>query len=99
MGGNSCKCPRCGELHYTLTPRHLEVVAELALHPGATTRQLAQNLSISPNTIKRHLADIYRELRVSNRLDCMIACLTLGIITVEQLQISELELPGTSIHR
>lgn len=96
MDGNGCKCPRCGEYQYTLTPRHMEVVTELALHPGVTTRQLAQQLCISPNTLKRHLADIYRELRVSNRLDCMIVCLTLGIVTVEQLQISQHELPGPS---
>ena len=86
MDGNGCKCPHCDEYQNTLSPRHMEVVTELALHPGATNSQLAQNLSISPNTLKRHLADIYRELRVSNRLDCMIACLTLGIVTVEQLQ-------------
>lgn len=97
MNGNGRKCIHCGEYQYMLTSRHVEVVTELTLHPGASTKQLAQQLCISPHTLRRHLADIYQELGVSNRLDCVITCLRLGIINADQLQISPIMPPRTPV--
>lgn len=48
-----------------LTRRELEVLRAVA--GGATNRQVAQQISISENTVGRHLANVYTKLGVSSR--------------------------------
>jgi len=48
-----------------LTPQELQVLREIAA--GATYRQAAQNLFLSPKTIEFHLHKIYRKLDVRSR--------------------------------
>ncbi len=48
-----------------LTPQELQVLREIAA--GATYRQAAQNLFLSPKTIEFHLHKIYRKLGVESR--------------------------------
>jgi DNA-binding CsgD family transcriptional regulator len=48
-----------------LTPQELQVLHEIAA--GATYRQAAQNLFLSPKTIEYHLHKIYRKLDVRSR--------------------------------
>ena len=48
-----------------LTPQELQVLREIAA--GATYRQAAQNLFLSPKTIEYHLHKIYRKLDVRSR--------------------------------
>jgi DNA-binding CsgD family transcriptional regulator len=48
-----------------LTPQELQVLREIA--GGATYRQAAQNLFLSPKTIEYHLHKIYRKLGVESR--------------------------------
>jgi DNA-binding CsgD family transcriptional regulator len=48
-----------------LTPQELQVIREIAA--GATYRQAAQNLFLSPKTIEYHLHKIYRKLGVRSR--------------------------------
>jgi LuxR family maltose regulon positive regulatory protein len=48
-----------------LTPRELEVLALLARH--LTNRQIAEELVISPGTVKTHTLRIYRKLDVGGR--------------------------------
>jgi DNA-binding NarL/FixJ family response regulator len=53
--------------NFGLTPRELEVVA--AIVGGYTNRDVAQRFSISEDTVKHHLTNIFDKLGVSNRLE------------------------------
>ena len=48
-----------------LTPRELELLRELG--NGSTNAKLAKQLGVSVNTVKFHLANVYRKLDVRNR--------------------------------
>lgn len=48
-----------------LTPRQIEVLRLVAR--GLTNRQIGKRLSLSEHTIRRHLSNAYRRLRVSSR--------------------------------
>lgn len=52
---------------FGLTPRELEIVAAIA--GGYTNRDVAQKFSISEDTVKHHLTNIFDKLGVSNRLE------------------------------
>ena len=49
----------------SLTPRELEVLHEIAL--GSTNQEIAENLFMAKNTVKRHVHSIFRKLNVPNR--------------------------------
>jgi DNA-binding CsgD family transcriptional regulator len=49
-----------------LTPREREILAQLAT--GATSSAIAEQFGIAVPTTKRHLANIYRKLGCSNRV-------------------------------
>lgn len=49
---------------YRLTPREIEIV-QLLLH-GEERSAICQQLSISPNTLKKHTSNIYRKCQVSS---------------------------------
>jgi len=53
-----------------LTPQE-QRVADLAL-TGATTRQIALSLHLSPRTVESHLAGIYRKLGVTSRRELLV---------------------------
>ena len=52
---------------FGLTPRELDVVA--AIVAGYTNRDMAQKFSISEDTVKHHLTNVFDKLGVSNRLE------------------------------
>jgi LuxR family maltose regulon positive regulatory protein len=57
--------PREGQLDEELTERELEV---LRLLPGElTTRQMAQSLYVTPNTVRTQIKSIYRKIGASSR--------------------------------
>jgi DNA-binding NarL/FixJ family response regulator len=57
---------RCGEpLWSTLTPREQEILGLVA--EGRTNAQVGRLLWVSPDTVKFHLANVYRKLGVSGR--------------------------------
>jgi DNA-binding CsgD family transcriptional regulator len=58
-----------------LTPQELQVLREIAA--GATYRQAAQNLFLSPKTIEYHLHKIYRKLDVRSRHELVVRLETL----------------------
>jgi DNA-binding NarL/FixJ family response regulator len=60
---------------HTLSPRQLEVLELLA--QGMPNEVIAQRLFISKNTVKFHVAAIYRRLGVSNRVQAAHALATL----------------------
>ena len=52
---------------FRLTPRELEIIRHIA--EGGTNRDIAKALSISEDTVKHHLRNIFDKLGVSNRLE------------------------------
>jgi DNA-binding NarL/FixJ family response regulator len=61
-----------------LTPRELEVLELLKL--GRTNPQIAQELVISPRTVKRHVENITTKLGVSDRTQAVVRSFELGIL-------------------
>jgi DNA-binding NarL/FixJ family response regulator len=53
--------------NFGLTPRELEIVA--AIVAGYTNKDIAQKFSLSEQTVKHHLTNIFDKLGVSNRLE------------------------------
>lgn len=54
-----------------LSPRELAVLERLA--NGLPNRDIARELEITVNTVKFHLASIYRKLGVENRTEASVA--------------------------
>ena len=54
---------------YELTQRQKEVFA--LLRKGLTNQEICKALNISPNTVKVHLAKIYKILEVTNRTEAV----------------------------
>lgn len=61
----------------SLTDRELEVLSLMS--SGATNREIAQRLFLSPHTIKEHTSAIYRKLEVRNRAEAVQRAQRLGI--------------------
>jgi two-component system response regulator DesR len=62
-----------------LSGREREVVVLIAA--GATNREIAQRLFLSPHTVKEHTSAIYRKLGVRNRAEAVKRAQRLGIIS------------------
>jgi DNA-binding NarL/FixJ family response regulator len=61
-----------------LSGRERDVIGLIAT--GATNREIAQRLYLSPHTIKEHTSTIYRKLGVRNRAEAVKKAQRLGII-------------------
>ncbi len=68
------------ELGESLSERELDVLQNLA--SGATNKEIASDLSISQNTVKVHLRNIYAKLGVSSRTEATTAAIQLGYLNV-----------------
>jgi len=55
--------------HYGLTPRELETLELLAT--GKTYDQIAETLFVSSGTIRKHIENLYRKLKVTNKVDAV----------------------------
>jgi ATP/maltotriose-dependent transcriptional regulator MalT len=62
----------------TLSGREHEVLALLA--SGMTNREIAQELYVAEGTVKAHVANIYRKLRVRNRAEMQNRARALGLL-------------------
>lgn len=62
-----------------LTPREIDVVQLLAL--GLSTTDVAQELALSVNTVRNHLAAAMQKLGVGSRLAAVAEAIRLGIVT------------------
>jgi two-component system, NarL family, nitrate/nitrite response regulator NarL len=58
---------RTSQKDFRLTPRELEIVSEI--RSGKSNKDIAQRFSISEETVKRHLSNIFVKLGVSTRLE------------------------------
>jgi DNA-binding CsgD family transcriptional regulator len=57
--------------NFNLSPRQREIAEYAAA--GATAREIAATLGISPHTVRQHLKDVYRTLGVSSRVELVRA--------------------------
>jgi len=72
------KVIQTGNLIEPLSERELEVLHLMAL--GRTNKEIAQQLTVAPGTIKAHTASIYRKLDVANRTEAVACARQLSIL-------------------
>lgn len=61
-----------------LTPRECDIL--LAISRGASNKQVARQLEISPSTVRTHVESIFRKLGCGTRAAATLKALTLGLI-------------------
>lgn len=74
-----------------LSDRELDIMREVVT--GASNREIARTLDISPNTVKVHLRNIYEKLGVASRTEATLSVLRQGLVVVEGVALPE---PGYS---
>ena len=81
-----CRCNKEARAvkDFQLTKRELEVL-QLAAQ-GSANKQIAAKLFITVHTVKVHIQHILQKLMVETRLQAVILCVALGIITVRPPQ-------------
>lgn len=57
------------KVNFGLSERELQVLQQLT--KGLNYKQIASNLIISPNTVRRHLENIYKKMEVSNKVEAV----------------------------
>jgi DNA-binding CsgD family transcriptional regulator len=62
-----------------ISNRELAVLRELAA--GASNKEIADRLGVSPNTIKTHIAKLFEKLGASRRTDAIARARELGILS------------------
>jgi DNA-binding NarL/FixJ family response regulator len=67
-----------------LTERQREIVLAIASAPDASYAEHAAALQIAEATLSNHLARIFRKLGVRSLTACIMRCIELGIVPVEQ---------------
>ncbi len=92
LSGETYLSPRLTEIASTvneedaetaLTSREKEVVQLVA--EGYTTNEIADLMSISPNTAGRHIANIMKKLDVRNRVELVRLAIRRGLVIVQRL--------------
>jgi two-component system response regulator DesR len=69
--------PRADGNATPLSPREREVLELVS--QGATNREIAEALHLSPHTIKEHTSSLYRKLQARNRAEAVQRAQTLGL--------------------
>ncbi len=63
--------------------RRIEILRLLG--HGLTDKKIAENLRISPETVKNHLATIFQSFEAQDRTQAVLKAIDLGILTLEEL--------------
>ena len=58
------------EKNGSLTPREKEILTLVTL--GYSNKAISDDLRISPNTIKRHIFNIYKKINTNNRFQAVL---------------------------
>lgn len=66
----------------SLTPREKDVLRLLS--EGLSARQMARRLELSERTINTHVANVYRKLAVSNRVQAVRQAIRMGLVDEAQ---------------
>jgi DNA-binding NarL/FixJ family response regulator len=66
----------------SLTAREVEVLRALAT--GANTETIAQNMGISPRTLRNHISHTYHKLRIYDRAQAVIVAIQAGLVDVHR---------------
>ncbi|NLJ67937.1 MAG: helix-turn-helix transcriptional regulator [Firmicutes bacterium] len=61
-----------------LTPREKEVLALIAV--GMTNAEIAEELFISPHTVKNHVTNIYKKIQVEDRTQIALWAIAAGLV-------------------
>ena len=61
-----------------LTPRQREVLRLMAL--GATYKEIARQLGVTPKTARNHLTNLYEQIGVHTRAEATICAVRLGLV-------------------
>ena len=61
-----------------ISPREFEVLRQLAA--GRSNKEIANALSVSPNTVKTHVARLYQKLEAARRTEAILKARELGLI-------------------
>jgi DNA-binding CsgD family transcriptional regulator/pimeloyl-ACP methyl ester carboxylesterase len=69
--------PMMGRMASELSPREVEVLRLLA--GGESNDQIARHLGLSPHTVERHVANIYRKINARGRADATAYALRHGL--------------------
>ncbi len=65
--------------NFRLTPRELQIIS--AVVAGSSNKQIAEQLSISTDTVKHHLTSIFDKLGMSNRLEMALFAVHHGLVS------------------
>ncbi len=79
-----CQPRRARSEETFLSDREKQILRQLAR--GATSKEIAEQLTVSPNTVKSHMRNIMEKLHVHNRLQVVAYALQEGIATPEAEQ-------------
>lgn len=75
--GMTVFAPRAEQPAVPLTEREREVLTLMA--SGATNKEIAARLYLSPHTVKEHTSSLYRKLKVRNRAEAVRRAERLGL--------------------
>ena len=70
-----------------LTKRQKEILNLLTY--GMTNDEIAQELTITTHTVKKHLEQVFEILEVSSRVQATVAAIKLGYATTDSYKIPE----------
>ncbi len=66
------------KIDYNLTKREGEILEQLA--SGLNYQKIAENLFISPSTVRKHIENIYQKLQVHNKVEAVQLALRNGLV-------------------
>jgi two-component system response regulator DesR len=76
--GMTMFAPKSDQPEPMLSAREREVLALIAA--GSTNREIAEQLFLSPHTVKEHTSALYRKLRARNRAEAVQRAQRIGLL-------------------